>query len=413
MVKKVGKGEAETPAANPEAEQRKKLKSLAFSRKLLSHAPVKQLTTLEASKMVVKQQGRDVIKKGQRKNRFLFSFPGLLAPISGGRIGELANLSTGNPVLYLEFPQGRMKLFGTVVYPKNKYLTLQFSRSSKGVLCEDSFESMIVFSEAWWVGRKEDNPEEIQLDFPEECNVGNNEDFDFRGGAGATTGSKSDSNNKQAKEFAEHLSPNTELREDVSDDSDLVREEKVAKMLEETPVRHSSRTAGKSLNYAESSGDDSNGSAADKSEMADEVQTEIGDCALEISHSHEEYEELKMRSTGKVKDHHIGSSDEKSLGKRGSLVQATLSTLFDKVAKKSKSTADGSSALQDSDSKRPKNNSKQPSKAVKGKALENKKTETGGNKPGVGSSAKKRQRQVQNDEDIEDISSESKVSKFS
>lgn len=36
-----------------------------------------------------------------------------------------------------------MKLFGTVVYPKNKYLTLQFSKSSKGVLCEDSFENMV------------------------------------------------------------------------------------------------------------------------------------------------------------------------------------------------------------------------------------------------------------------------------
>uniref|UniRef100_A0A2P2LD88 DNA-binding protein RHL1 isoform X3 n=1 Tax=Rhizophora mucronata TaxID=61149 RepID=A0A2P2LD88_RHIMU len=26
----------------------------------------------------------------------------------------------------------------------------------------------IVFSEAWWIGRKEDNPEEARLDFPKE-----------------------------------------------------------------------------------------------------------------------------------------------------------------------------------------------------------------------------------------------------
>lgn len=39
--------------------------------------------------------------------------------------------------------QGRMKLFGTHVYPKNKYLTLQLTRSSKGVMCEDIFESLV------------------------------------------------------------------------------------------------------------------------------------------------------------------------------------------------------------------------------------------------------------------------------
>ena len=43
--------------------------------------------------------------------------------------------------------QGGMKLFGTHVYPKNKYLTLQMNRSAKGVVCEDVFESLVsVFS---------------------------------------------------------------------------------------------------------------------------------------------------------------------------------------------------------------------------------------------------------------------------
>lgn len=36
-----------------------------------------------------------------------------------------------------------MKLFGTHVYPKNKYLTLQLTRSAKGVMCEDIFESLV------------------------------------------------------------------------------------------------------------------------------------------------------------------------------------------------------------------------------------------------------------------------------
>jgi hypothetical protein len=36
-----------------------------------------------------------------------------------------------------------MKLFGTHVYPKNKYLTLQMTRSAKGIVCEDVFESLV------------------------------------------------------------------------------------------------------------------------------------------------------------------------------------------------------------------------------------------------------------------------------
>lgn len=39
--------------------------------------------------------------------------------------------------------QGRMKLFGTIMYPKNKYLTLQFSRGGKNVMCEDYFDNMV------------------------------------------------------------------------------------------------------------------------------------------------------------------------------------------------------------------------------------------------------------------------------
>jgi hypothetical protein len=38
-----------------------------------------------------------------------------------------------------------MKLLGTHVYPKNKYLTLQMTKSVKGVACEDVFESMVSF----------------------------------------------------------------------------------------------------------------------------------------------------------------------------------------------------------------------------------------------------------------------------
>lgn len=36
-----------------------------------------------------------------------------------------------------------MKLFGTIVYPKDRYLTLQFSRGGKNVMCEDYFDNMV------------------------------------------------------------------------------------------------------------------------------------------------------------------------------------------------------------------------------------------------------------------------------
>jgi hypothetical protein len=55
--------------------------------------------------------------------------------------GTLAQLDSQNPVMYLDFPQGRLKFFGTLVFPKNKYMMLKLGGSS--VLCEDIFENMV------------------------------------------------------------------------------------------------------------------------------------------------------------------------------------------------------------------------------------------------------------------------------
>eukprot|EP00891_Asterochloris_glomerata_P006405 jgi/Astpho2/6405/Aster-x0281 len=79
--------------------------------------------------------------------------------------GTLAALDSRNPVLYINFSEGRLKFFGTIVFPKNKYMVLKFG--NKDVLCEDVLENMIVFPEAWWVGTKEANPEEKQLPLPD------------------------------------------------------------------------------------------------------------------------------------------------------------------------------------------------------------------------------------------------------
>ena len=55
--------------------------------------------------------------------------------------GTLAQLDSQNPVLYVDFPQGRLKFLGTIIFPKNKYMLLKFGQ--KDVLCEDIFENMV------------------------------------------------------------------------------------------------------------------------------------------------------------------------------------------------------------------------------------------------------------------------------
>ena len=55
--------------------------------------------------------------------------------------GTLAGLDSRNPVLYMDFPEGRLKFLGTLVFPKNNYMVLKFGR--KEVLCEDVLENMV------------------------------------------------------------------------------------------------------------------------------------------------------------------------------------------------------------------------------------------------------------------------------
>ena len=65
----------------------------------------------------------------------------LAYPIQVMLQGVLAQLDTQNPVMYIDFPEGRLKFLGTIFFPKNKYMTLRFA--TKEVLCEDIFESMV------------------------------------------------------------------------------------------------------------------------------------------------------------------------------------------------------------------------------------------------------------------------------
>ncbi|XP_009778064.1 DNA-binding protein RHL1 isoform X3 [Nicotiana tabacum] len=305
--------------ANPDMVEKKRLKKLAISKQMLSENPSRVRTSaLSPSKTVIKHHGKDILRKSQRKNRFLFSFPGLLAPVSGGKIGELKDLGTKNPILYLDFPQGQMKLFGTIVYPENRYLTLQFSRGGKNVVCEDYFDNMIVFSDAWWIGRKDENPEEARLEFPKELNVQEKLECDFKGGAGATSVKKRSSGECEVK-HVEQLSPEHEQEENISESQNDSKE-----LVELTPTRRSARAAGKKINFAEaSSGDDLTDNGAETSE--DEEKSGMDHSTKNSRGQVAERVRAAAESASKSK--------ESSRTKQNSLVQATISTLFKKVDK--------------------------------------------------------------------------------
>ncbi|CAN6162591.1 unnamed protein product [Urochloa humidicola] len=353
-----------------EAGERRRLRSLAFSNGLLQRGdPPAPRAALAPSAAVARLQGRDIVRRGgQRKSRFLFSFPGLLAPAaSGGRVGELADLGTKNPLLYLEFPQGRMKLFGTHVYPKNKYLTLQMTRSAKGVACEDVFESLIVFSEAWWVGTKEDNPEELKLEFPKEFqNDGVAADCDFRGGAGGAIDEATAS--KAAKEIAEPRSPNFESDGNISDDSDQ-KDGNDTQTPSGTPsVRQSARNAGKALKkYTDlSSGGDSSNSDNDV-----EIPEDLDE---------KEMESPAVKDESQSEDIKPADSSAKPLSsKKEPLVQATLSSMFKKAEEKKRSTRSpkGSPATKGPAAKKPRASpmSKQPTAIKKASGTRRKQTQ--------------------------------------
>ena len=60
-------------------------------------------------------------------------------------------------MLYFDFPSGRLKLTGTLTFPKAKYLLLKFG--AKDVLCEDIFDTVVRFAGCFlshmsWVGSK-------------------------------------------------------------------------------------------------------------------------------------------------------------------------------------------------------------------------------------------------------------------
>ncbi|EEC81353.1 hypothetical protein OsI_24546 [Oryza sativa Indica Group] len=182
---------------------------------------------------------------------------------------------------------------------------------------------MIVFSEAWWIGTKEEeNPQELKLDFPKEFQ--NDEavaDSDFKGGAGASC-DEAVSINKPPKETTTgSLSPKIESDIDSSEDSDLKDEDNTQSTSQAPSVRQSARTAGKALKYTEiSSGDDSSDND-DEIDVPEDMDEKMKSPAVK---NESQSEDIKPAD----------SSAQPISAKKEPLVQATLSSMFKKAEEK-------------------------------------------------------------------------------
>ena len=92
---------------------------------------------------------KNIVQRGSmRKGRVLCVFADHVKPVKGGRLGTIHNLD-GDPYLDITFPEGVMRFRGSLIFPENKYLSLKVG--SKEVVCEDVFDSMLLFGEVDWL----------------------------------------------------------------------------------------------------------------------------------------------------------------------------------------------------------------------------------------------------------------------
>ncbi|KAI7835747.1 hypothetical protein COHA_010352 [Chlorella ohadii] len=247
MAPKAQAAASAAAAEDPSLVEHQRLQEAAFDMGVLSHTRRLCTQPLPPTKVMQRAGGKDIVKKSSsRKGRYLLAFNFQLAPAAAGKLGTLAALDSKNPVMYLDFPQGRYKLFGTLVFPRNKYLVLRMGQ--KEVLCEDVLESMIVFSEGWWVGTAEENPEERRLPEPDwlaQPPLHSKFDFSTRGTAAAAPGA---------------TGKDTEAAEEEEEEA----EEEPAS---QRPQRRASRgAAGKRLRYNEASSGEEDGAQDSEAE---------------------------------------------------------------------------------------------------------------------------------------------------
>ena len=108
---------------------------------------------------VLKCDGTDIIRKGaHRRGRFLFILPGNFQG-QPGTIGKVGGMDTPEPWVLLDTPQGSVKLLGNIVRSDTHWLTLQAAGAKASVVCEDVFESAVVFHSWEWIDQHGDASE--------------------------------------------------------------------------------------------------------------------------------------------------------------------------------------------------------------------------------------------------------------
>lgn len=136
-----------------------RLRSRAEHRLLLNSLSPSSVSRIPSS--LRKSDGADIVKRNSsRKKKYLILFPGAASLPPGARIGDLTGLDTRNPTLYVDFPPlGRIKMHGSLVFPKNCFTAVKGpSSAKKPVQVVDTFETLVVFSEWAWVGDERNNP---------------------------------------------------------------------------------------------------------------------------------------------------------------------------------------------------------------------------------------------------------------
>ena len=105
---------------------------------VVSTKPTPTSATNQESEMdLTRYDGVDIVKhpESARRKKAVFILPaGLSANGVGGKLGTIANMNTGFPVLYIDFPIGRMKLQGRLVSTSvlNEIVSRRLLRSVAG-----------------------------------------------------------------------------------------------------------------------------------------------------------------------------------------------------------------------------------------------------------------------------------------
>ena len=113
--------------------------------------------------------GKDIVKHTERGHRkkAVFILPASISLNgNGGKLGTITKMDTQFPVLYIDFPTGRMKLQGRIVEPRSTLMPLTLKKKGPAIV-KASVKTVIVFSKTSWIGTKKENPEEAPLPMPE------------------------------------------------------------------------------------------------------------------------------------------------------------------------------------------------------------------------------------------------------